>query len=98
MISPDSRGQKHTGVVAEVVNGCFSQEQVGQDVAAKAVEHGTDPGGKGALARQLNSPCGKRRKNALIHSWLSVAFAKGYCCFLEWAWKGVKHFLMKYCN
>lgn len=52
---PDCCGQKHTGVVAEVVNGGFSKEQVGQDVAAKAVEHGTDPGGKGTLAGQLHS-------------------------------------------
>lgn len=79
MISPDCCGQKHTGVVAEVINGGFSKEQVGQDVAAKAVEHGTDPGGKGTLAGQLHSSCGKRRKIGLSHPWPSLILSsKGY--------------------
>lgn len=51
---PHCCGQDDTGVVAEVGNGCLSQQQISQDVAPKAVEHSTEPGGKRALPGHLH--------------------------------------------
>lgn len=44
-------------VVLEIVNGAASKHDVCQDVTAKAVEHGTEPGGHGAPARNLHRAC-----------------------------------------
>lgn len=44
-------------VVLEIVNGAASQHDVCQDVAPKAVEHGAEPRGHGAAARDLHRAC-----------------------------------------
>lgn len=41
-------------VVLEIVDGAASQNDVCHDVATEAVEHGTEPGGHGAPARNLH--------------------------------------------
>lgn len=66
--SPHCCGQDDTGVVAEVGNGCLSQQQVSQDVAPKAVQHGTEPGGKRALPGHLHGSCGKNWESR-SHQW-----------------------------
>lgn len=57
--SPHCRGQDDTGVVAEVGNGGLSQQQISEDVAPKAVQHSTEPGGKRALPGHLHGSCEK---------------------------------------
>lgn len=44
-------------VVLEIVDGAASQHDVCQDVAPKAVEHGAQPRGHGAAARDLHRAC-----------------------------------------
>lgn len=44
-------------VVLEIVEGAASQHDVCQDVAPKAVEHGAEPRGHGAAARDLHRAC-----------------------------------------
>lgn len=44
-------------VVLEIVDGAASKHDVCQDVTTKAVEHGTEPGGHGAPARNLHRAC-----------------------------------------
>lgn len=44
-------------VVLEIVDGAASQHDVCQDVASEAVEHGAEPGGHGAPARDLHRAC-----------------------------------------
>lgn len=66
--SPHCCGQDDTGVVAEVGNGCLSQQQISQDVAPKAVEHSTEPGGKRALPGHLHSSCAKKWES-WSHQW-----------------------------
>lgn len=57
--SPHCCGQDDAGVVAEVANGCLSQQQISEDVAPEAVEHSTEPGGKRALPGHLHGSCEK---------------------------------------
>lgn len=44
-------------VVLEIVDGAASEHDVCQDIATKAVEHGAEPGGHGAPARNLHGAC-----------------------------------------
>lgn len=44
-------------VVLEIVKGAASKHDVCQDVTTKAVEHGAEPGGHRAPARNLHRAC-----------------------------------------
>ena len=55
--SPDSWGQEDVAVVLEIVEGADAEHDVCQDVASKAVEHGTQPGRHRAATGHFHSAC-----------------------------------------
>lgn len=56
-------------VVLEIVDGAASQHDVCQDVTAKAVEHGAEPGGHGTPAGHLHRTCSaEERLSATLRS------------------------------